>query len=139
MTTSITPIVVRSTDLDAYGHVNNARYVEYFEWGRFDWLADTGLGTQAKPDGSAYVVVNINVAYRKEARLGDHLQLTTQLASLGNSSFTMTQKLRNSAVDVVAEGEVVVAAFDPATRRGTPLPAAHRVLLAPQVVVSAAS
>ena len=138
MTITTTPIVVRSTDLDAYGHVNNARYVEYFEWGRFDWLADTGLGEQVKGDGSAYVVVNVNVAYRKEARLGERLRLSTRLSSMGKSSLKMAQRLENADGAVVAEGEVVLAAFDPRTRSGTPLPPSHVALLAPHVVASVA-
>ncbi len=27
-------IVVRPTEVDVNGHVNNAKYVEYMEWGR---------------------------------------------------------------------------------------------------------
>jgi YbgC/YbaW family acyl-CoA thioester hydrolase len=29
--------VVRCTEIDINGHVNNARYVEYLEWGREEW------------------------------------------------------------------------------------------------------
>ena len=136
MTVSTTPIVVRSTDLDAYGHVNNARYVEYFEWGRFDWLSDTGLEAAMQADQTAYVVVNVNIAYRAEARRSDALVLTTRLAGIGSSSLRMAQQLKNAGGVVVAEGEVVLAAFDPVTRKGQPLPAHHAALLAPQVVES---
>jgi thioesterase-3 len=134
MTVSITPIVVRSTDLDAYGHVNNARYVEYFEWGRFDWLKDTGLEEAMQADHTAYVVVNVNVAYRAEARRSDELVLATRLAAIGKSSLRMAQQLKNAAGVVVAEGEVVLAAFDPFTRKGQRLPEQHVALLTPQVV-----
>ena len=136
MTTAVTPIVVRSTDLDAYGHVNNARYVEYFEWGRFDWLKATGLEEAMQADQTAYVVVNVNVAYRAEARRSDELVLTTRLASIGKSSLKMVQQLTNAAGVVVAEGEVVLAAFDPVTRKGQRLPERHVELLTPQVVPS---
>lgn len=136
MTVSLTPIVVRSTDLDAYGHVNNARYVEYFEWGRFDWLKDTGLEAAMQADQTAYVVVNVNVAYRAEARRSDALVLATRLAAIGKSSLRMAQQLKNATGAVVAEGEVVLAAFDPVTRKGQRLPERHVELLAPQVVES---
>lgn len=139
MTTATTSIVVRSTELDAYGHVNNARYVEYFEWGRFDWLDVTGLGAAVAGDGSAYVVVNINVAYKKEARLGDRLTLQTALKAMGKGSLVMQQRLHNADGAVVAEGEVVLAAFDPKRRRGMPLPQSHIDLLTAHVVASAAT
>ncbi|HEY1100318.1 MAG TPA: thioesterase family protein [Myxococcota bacterium] len=136
MTTATTSIVVRSTELDAYGHVNNARYVEYFEWGRFDWLDVTGLGAAVSGDGSAYVVVNVNVAYKKEARLGEKLTLKTALKTMGKGSLVMAQRLENTSGAVVAEGEVVLAAFDPKARKGMPLPQNHVELLTPHVVAA---
>ena len=30
-------IVVRPTEIDVNGHVNNAKYLEYLEWGREEW------------------------------------------------------------------------------------------------------
>ncbi|MDW8047712.1 MAG: acyl-CoA thioesterase, partial [Chloroflexota bacterium] len=38
-----TPVVVRSTDVDSDGHVNNARYYEYCEQGRLAHLARLGV------------------------------------------------------------------------------------------------
>jgi hypothetical protein len=34
--------VVRCTEIDVNGHVNNARYVEYLEWGREAWYEAHG-------------------------------------------------------------------------------------------------
>ena len=34
-------IVVRPTEVDVNGHVNNAKYVEYMEWGREEWYETT--------------------------------------------------------------------------------------------------
>ena len=36
-------IVVRPTEIDVNGHVNNAKYVEYLEWGREEWYERNGL------------------------------------------------------------------------------------------------
>ncbi len=36
-------IVVRPTEVDVNGHVNNAKYVEYMEWGRKDIYERHGL------------------------------------------------------------------------------------------------
>ncbi len=32
-------IPVRSTEVDYLGHVNNAKYLEYMEWGREGWYS----------------------------------------------------------------------------------------------------
>ena len=35
--------VVRCTEIDVNGHVNNAKYVEYLEWGREEWYERRGF------------------------------------------------------------------------------------------------
>ena len=71
METSI-QIEVRSTEIDVLGHVNNAKYLEYLEWGREDWYNRIGLPFEAFSEmGVGTVTVNININYRKEARLGE--------------------------------------------------------------------
>lgn len=37
------PIIVRSTEIEVNGHVNNAKYLEYFEWGREEWYEQCAL------------------------------------------------------------------------------------------------
>lgn len=34
---TVIEIEVRPTEIDVMGHVNNAKYLEYMEWGREDW------------------------------------------------------------------------------------------------------
>ena len=36
-------LTVRSTDIDVIGHVNNAKYLEYMEWARFEWIWEQGF------------------------------------------------------------------------------------------------
>ena len=35
-------LIVRSTEIDVNGHVNNAKYLEYLEWGREEWYEKAG-------------------------------------------------------------------------------------------------
>ena len=37
-------------DMDALGHVNNARYFDYFQEARIEWLAGLGLDLQQTTD-----------------------------------------------------------------------------------------
>lgn len=129
MTVAVTSITVRSTDLDAYGHVNNARYVEFFEWGRFDWTDAIGLASVPQEEECGYVVVDLHVAYKKEARLGEQLTLRTWLIKVGRSSVVVAQQLKNADDVVVAEGEVTLVAFDPVRRRARSLPRGQEELL----------
>ena len=128
-------IEVRSTELDALGHVNNARYLEYLEWGRFEWVADSGVPLDAWGRGGVgSVIVNINISYRREARQGERLTVRTWLASLGGKSFRFGQEVRNAAGDLVADAVVTSAIFDTRARTAIPIPDELRAAFAPLVV-----
>ncbi len=62
-------IIVRSTEIDVNGHVNNAKYVEYLEWGREDWYERIGMSyDHLLALGAVTVAVNLNLNYRRECR-----------------------------------------------------------------------
>ena len=75
---SETEIEVRSYELDSFGHVNHAIYLNYFEHGRFKALRDWGFPYEELVGrGWGVYVVRIEVDYLKEARLGQRLLLRT--------------------------------------------------------------
>ena len=58
--------VVRCTEIDVNGHVNNAKYVEYLEWGREEWYDRHGFPyDRLLALGTVTVVVNINLNLRQ--------------------------------------------------------------------------
>lgn len=117
-----TGIVVRSTEVDVYGHVNNAKYLEYLEWGRFDWAEATGLTPERVGPDLGLVVANINVNYRREARTGDRLVVKTRLAARSRRSIRFTQVVVDAAGERVADAEVTAVVFDLRTRRSAEMP-----------------
>lgn len=131
---STTSIRVRSTDIDMLGHVNNAKYLEYFEWGRFDWIEQTGFAENPLAKKLAFVVVNVNVTYRHEARRDEQLALSTRLVSRGRSSLKFAQRIENAAGVLVAEAEVTLVCFDLAERKSRALEGELAVLLDTLVV-----
>lgn len=70
------PIEVSARHLDELGHVNNARYFEFFELGRTTWYDDGGF-TAARHDAGITngdtVVANINCDFLRECRRGERL------------------------------------------------------------------
>ena len=70
--------VVRCTEIDVNGHVNNAKYVEYLEWGREEWYERQGFPyDRLQGLGAATVVVNINLNFRQACHQGDRLRIVT--------------------------------------------------------------
>ncbi|SFJ47229.1 acyl-CoA thioesterase [Thermoflavimicrobium dichotomicum] len=118
-------IEVRSTEIDVLGHVNNAKYLEYLEWGREDWYNKIGLPYHLFEEmGIGTVTVNININYRKEAKLGQKLTITTKPLRRGRSSFVLKQEIHNEANELVADAEVVSCTMSLKERKSVPLPEA---------------
>jgi YbgC/YbaW family acyl-CoA thioester hydrolase len=91
-------VIVRSTEIDVNGHVNNAKYLEYLEWGREDFYERAKLPYDALyAQGVVTVTVNINVNYRKEARQGDNLFVLTRPLRVGRTSFCIEQQILRRA------------------------------------------
>src|SRR5437868_8611088 len=88
-------IVVRPTEIDVNGHVNNAKYVEYLEWGREEWYERNGLPYDRLLGlGAVTVAVNVNLNLRRECRQGDSLIVSTRPERLGRTSFAVRQEIR---------------------------------------------
>ena len=72
-------IVVRPTEVDVNGHVNNAKYVEYMEWGREEWYERHDLPYDRLFSlGAVTVTVNLNLNFRRECRQGEVLTILTR-------------------------------------------------------------
>ncbi|HET6231252.1 MAG TPA: thioesterase family protein [Longimicrobiaceae bacterium] len=116
-------IEVRSTELDALGHVNNAKYLEYLEWGRFEWVKAAGVPIDSFGRGGVgTVIVNVNINYRREATMGQRLTVRTWLASMGRSSFRIAQEVVDAEGRTVCDAVVTSAMFDTRTRASMPIP-----------------
>lgn len=121
---------VRSTDIDVIGHVNNAKYLEYMEWARFDWIWQQGFTLdELKRRSVMPVVVNININYRKELKMLEKVQVRTSAIKVGEKSFVIRHELYNQKEELVADGDVTMVMIDANTRRSTALPAELREAL----------
>jgi YbgC/YbaW family acyl-CoA thioester hydrolase len=117
-------IVVRPTEIDVNGHVNNAKYVEYLEWGREEWYEQAGLPYEKLLElGAITVTVNLDLNFRQECRQGEKLIITTRPERIGRTSFVLRQEIRKGAGGpVAADAEVTSVTIDPATRKSRPVP-----------------
>ncbi|EGZ51078.1 acyl-CoA thioesterase [Neisseria wadsworthii] len=73
-------ISVRSYHLDGYGHVNNARYLEFLEEARWAFFEQKGLSDLLQ--GIQMVVSRIDIRYRRSATEGDVLETDTRLTEI---------------------------------------------------------
>jgi len=118
------PTRVYWEDTDGGGVVYYANYLKFLERARTEWLRSLGFAQSdlVKDPGVIFVVTNINLDYRRPARLDDSLLVTCDLIPEGAASMTFAQRiLRGEAV--LIEGTVRVACLDAQSFRPRRLPA----------------
>ncbi len=89
----LTEINVRGYHADFYGHVNNARYLEFFEEDRWASLESKIDLRKWALEGLVFLVVNINVNYRLAVPVGETLVVSTLLDSIGKRSAVLKQEI----------------------------------------------
>lgn len=121
--TSTIELEVRENEIDGLGHVNNARFLEYFERGRMHWYnrCDPELN---QPAGRhlGTVVVNININFRRECFAGDRLSVSTRPGKRGRKSFVLRQEILANDGECVSDATVTCVVMDMSMRRAVELP-----------------
>lgn len=112
-------VAVRYSDLDTYGHVNNAVYGTYCEEARVGYINEV-FGVESIDEFPA-VVASLSIDFRAPIREPTSVTVAVWVSRLGDSSMTMEYELRQSG-QVVAEAETTLVTIDPATGETRPLP-----------------
>ncbi|ODC03639.1 thioesterase [Terasakiispira papahanaumokuakeensis] len=99
-------IKVRGYHLDIYGHVNNARYLEFLEEARWAFIEAQGGLEELTRSGLGMAAVNININYRRPAWVNEVLSIRTGLRRVGSKSAVLHQDV------VLAHDETPVADAD---------------------------
>lgn len=104
---------IRGYHLDLFGHVNNARYLEFLEearWAAFEKTVD--LEALARK-GLAFTVVNININYRRPAVMNDVICVETGIEQWRRRSAVIRQEVKLKESDaLVADAQVTFVIFD---------------------------
>ena len=125
-------IEIRYNDLDTYGHVNNAVYLEFFEEIRMAYwrsLAELiGMKALEAGDipGARYVIARTGLSFKAPLFLDDNLHGAARMRAVGNRSFAMDFELRTGETFedgvIVAEGSAAHVFFDPLENTVQPRP-----------------
>ena len=114
---NLTEIKVRGYHADFYGHVNNARYLEFFEEGRWATLESKFDLRKWAEKGLIFLVVNINVNYRRAVPVGETLIVTTKLEKIGNRSVVLKQEIFEKESKAVAADALITFVISDRTGR----------------------
>jgi acyl-CoA thioester hydrolase len=125
------PITVHWGDMDALGHVNNARYFTWFESARIALFERVGLVAVGSPEVGP-ILASTRCDFLAPVRYPAELVAGTRVERLGNTSFTMGYGVAHRAEPgrLVARGEGVVVLIDYTSGAKVPIPAELRARLA---------
>lgn len=107
-------------DTDAYGVVWHGTYLRWLEAGRIEYTNKImGIDlTKLQEEGCLLPVVELNIKYKRSAKLDDIVVLETEVDEIKSCSIRFKQTLRNKETnDVYIIGEVTCVALDTKTNR----------------------
>jgi acyl-CoA thioester hydrolase len=121
-----TPIPTRFSDLDAYGHANNAVYLTYFEIGRTNYWRDV---VKWDWNHNGIILARSEVNYLKPIKRNDEIACYVRTTRIGNSSFDVMHvlvKLTDEGEEICTTGKTVCISYDYNIHKSVKIPAEQR-------------
>ncbi len=115
-----TPIELRFSDLDAYGHVNSALYFTYLETARVKLF--NAFFREVSAQGIFTVVARAECDFKIPIMLHDEVIVTLWVAKTGRSSFDLEYSLHDSQEQVYATARTTMVCFDSINNVSVPIP-----------------
>ncbi len=111
-------VKVRGYHEDRFGHVNNARYLEFLEEGRWDYLEERGPEGGFAKLGVFPVVAHLSITYRRPTSAGDRLTIATRVARVSSRKIVMHQTIHQQGTQkLCCEADITVVLVDAETGR----------------------
>lgn len=105
-------------DMDALGHVNNARYFDYFQEARIEWLQSIQLDLK-QPQGP--VVIQVGCTYLKPVIYPAIVTIKSSIHNIGRSSAVIHHDLYQNDI-LMAQGMSKIVWVDYKLNKSVPLP-----------------
>lgn len=108
---------MRWSDMDAFGHLNNAMYFTYFEQARVDWLDSIGVA-------HGLVLANVSCTFIQPLKYPAELDVCLYAGPPGRSSLDTYYEIRDrpEAGKLCALGHGTIVWYDHAAGQSRPIP-----------------
>ena len=112
------PVIVRFSDCDPLGHVNNAKYSTYLEQARIVlWRKQIGFSSRRAAEGGArghgFILARAEIDFKSQAHDGDELLVKLWIDGFGRSSATYRYEIVDAPTGrLVAAAKTVQVWFD---------------------------
>ena len=117
------PIEVRYGDLDPQGHLNNAKYLTYFETARINYFSHLGLFMPGQSFMEIGVIMaEASITFHAPVHYGEPIKVGVRTSKIGNKSMRVEQAIVHAkSGEVLASGYVILVAFDYHTNKTLPV------------------
>ena len=122
-----TTLPIRFADIDAFGHVNNAIYLTYFEIARSSYWTEV---VQWDWETMGIIIGRAEINFIKPINLNDQVLAYVRTSRIGNSSFDLEYvlvKVNNGVEEVCTTGSTVCIAFDYSQNQSSAIPEAQKL------------
>ncbi len=120
-------VPVRWGDMDAFQHVNNIVYFQYFESVRIEYFERIHAMDHLRETGVGPILASTQCRFRFPVTYPDTLLVGAKVTDLGEDRFTHRYLAVSQGHDkVAAEGDGVVVTFNYQTNQKAPVPAQIR-------------
>lgn len=129
-----TTLAVRTYELDSFGHVNNATYLQYFEVARCDWLRNAGLPfPEIQRAGIQIVIADATVKFLTPAFYMDELNIRCWCVAATGASVVFSYVIECvSRGEIIAHGSTKGVCIDKLSGKPRRWPAAFRDVFIPE-------
>ena len=115
------PVALRWGDMDAFNHVNNAKFLTYIEEARICWFQT--LGAEWVTDKQAPLLAAIQVNYRAPIPYPADIVIELIAERVGTTSLTVGHRIVSEDGTILyADGHAVMVWIDRDSGRPIPLP-----------------
>jgi acyl-CoA thioester hydrolase len=114
---------------DLFGHVNNIVYFRYFESVRMHLLERIGVLRSHNEKQQGVILASTTCDFKRPVTWPCDLIVRTGVSAVGNTSFTMTYSLTDTAGTVMATGSSVQVMFDYNKGEKMPIPEGIRTAI----------
>ena len=122
-----TTLPIRFADIDAFGHVNNAIYLTYFEIARSSYWTEI---VQWDWETMGIIIGRAEINFIKPINLNDQVLAYVRTSRIGNSSFDLEYvlvKVNNGVEEICTTGSTVCIAFDYSQNQSSAIPEAQKL------------
>lgn len=121
------PLETRYGDLDPQWHLNNARFLTFFEHARMAYLVHLGLWDGKDFFKLGLIVADVHVSYLAPVEIFRKCRVELRVSRLGNKSMTFEYRLVDEEDGTLyATAETVMVSYDYYARKSIPIPSEWR-------------